>query len=99
MEEFDHGPEERELLEHMRASYHAALRPLQQAGRSDEASLAFTRLAATVEHLLADSETLFQSTEHDMRDRKHRAEATVDGARQLVLWTTAAGTRIALVFV
>jgi signal transduction histidine kinase len=103
MEEFAHSPEERELLEHMRTAYQsfateaAALGPLQQAGKTDEARLAFTRLAAAVEHLLTDSETLFQSTEHDMRDRKHRAEATVDGARQLVLWTTAIGGLCSLI--
>ncbi len=103
MEEFAHSPKERELLEQMRASYHsfaaeaAAIGTLQQAGRTDEARLAFKRLEAAVERLLADSETLFQSTEHDMRDRQHRAEATVDGARRLVFWTTAIGGLCSLV--
>ena len=97
MEEFAHSPQERKLLEDMRGSYQsfaaeaATLGPLQQAGRTDEARQAFTRLTAAVERLLADSEALFQSTEHDMRDRKHRAEATVDAARRLVFWTTAIG--------
>jgi hypothetical protein len=103
MGEFARTDDERRLLDQIRIGHAAytesaeeVLR-LQGEGRIDDARRALVALGTGVEQLLANSQRLLQLTEADMQQRRARAEASLAGARGIVLWTTIFGAFCSLV--
>lgn len=103
MSEFARAGDERALLEQIRDSYAAyaskadAFVRLEESGRREDARSVFLSMANDVQRLLGDSQQLVRLSEGSMHERRIRAEATMNHARDVMLWLTGFGAILSLV--
>ena len=103
MEAFVSTDPERSLLDRIRTNYAAytvkadEVVRLHQLGRDDDAHRLFASIASDVDVLLGQGNDLFALVESDMRDRRLRADASLDEGERAVTWITGVGAILSLV--